>query len=136
MDLLSTAIIAALTAGAASGLTDTVKKAIIDGYEELKTLVGKKFGIGSDVADAIEKLQLKPYSPGRRQTLAEEMEAVDAPADPALLAAAQSLLALVRAVPVGQQHIQVARGVGIAQADRGSTSYTIVPDSTTGKTDE
>ena len=122
MEPITAAIIAALTAGAASGITEAAKKAISDGYSGLKALINKKFGGKSDVTDAIEKLQAKPESPGRQQTLAEELKAINASADPELLGAAQSLLELIKAVPHGDQHIQNAVGTGIAQADRGSTA--------------
>jgi hypothetical protein len=120
MEPITAAIIAALTAGAASGLTEAAKKVISDGYSGLKALINKKFGAKSDVTDAMEKLQAKPESPGRQQTLAEELKATNATADPELLGAAQSLLELIKAVPQGEQHIQNAVGTGIAQADRGS----------------
>jgi hypothetical protein len=122
MEPITAAIIAALTAGAASGVTEAAKKAISDGYSGLKALINKKFGGKSDVTDAIEKLQVKPESPGRQQTLAEELKAINASADPELLGVAQSLLELIKAVPQGEQHIQKAVGTGIAQADRGSTA--------------
>ena len=131
MEAITTAIIAALTAGAASGLTEAAKKSISDGYSGLKGLIKKKFGGESGVADAIEKLEAKPESAGRRQTLTEELTATDAAADSELLGAAQSLLELVRALPQGEQHIQTAIGTGIAQADRGSTaSVSFVPPPT------
>jgi hypothetical protein len=44
MEPITTAIIAALTAGAASGLTEAAKKSISDAYSGLKTLIKKKFG--------------------------------------------------------------------------------------------
>jgi hypothetical protein len=122
MDPVTVAIIAALSAGAKSGVTDAAKKAIVDGYEGLKALLKKKFGSNSDVADAIDKLQAKPDSPGRRETVAEELKAANADAQPELLCAAESLLELIKALPQGEQHIQVAHGTGIAQADRGSTA--------------
>jgi hypothetical protein len=122
MDPITAAIIAALTAGAASGLTETAKKAISDGYSGLKALISKKFAGKSDVTEAIDKLQAKPESPGRQQTLAEELKATNASADPELMGAAQSLLELIKALPQGKQHIQNAVGTGIAQADRGSTA--------------
>jgi hypothetical protein len=122
MDPITAAIIAALTAGAASCVTEAAKKAISDGYSGLKALISKKFGGKSDVTEAIEKLQAKPESPGRQQTLAEELKATNASADPELMGAAQSLLELIKALPQGDQHIQNAVGTGIAQADRGSTA--------------
>jgi hypothetical protein len=131
MEPITTAIIAALTAGAAGGLTEATKKSINDAYSGLKALIEKKFGAKSDVTDAIEKLESKPESLGRQQTLAEELKATNVSADPKLLGAAQSLLELIKALPQGEQHIQSAVGTGIAQADRGSTaSVSFVPPPT------
>jgi hypothetical protein len=126
MNPIATAMIAALSVGAASGVTDAAKKAIVDGYSELKTLIRDKFGSDSNVTDAIERLQAKPDSPGRQQTLAEELEGANACADPKLSAAAKSLLELVKALPPGDQHVQDANGFGIAQANHGSTATAIV----------
>jgi hypothetical protein len=122
MEPISTAIIAALTAGALSGVTESAKKAISDGYSGLKALLHKKFGGKPEVTDAIAKLEAKPDSPGRQQTLAEELKATNVSADPELVGAAQTLLELINALPQGEQHIQHAVGTGIAQADRGSTA--------------
>jgi hypothetical protein len=121
-DIVANAIVAALSAGAVAGTTDTAKSAIADAYEGLKSLIKKKFGHDSDSADAIDNLEAKPDSDGRKKTLAEELEAVNPASDPELVSAAQSLLALIKALPQGEKHIQVARGTGIAQADRGSTA--------------
>jgi hypothetical protein len=121
-DTVTNAIVAALSAGAVTGATDTAKKAIADAYEGLKSLVKKKFGGDSDAAEAIVKLEAKPDSDGRKQTLTEELKAVNAVSDPELVSAVQSLLELIRTLPQGEKHIQVSRGTGIAQADRGSTA--------------
>jgi len=126
MDPVTVAIIAALSAGATSGATDVSKKAIVDGYEALKTLLKKKFGDDSDATDAIDKLQARPDSLARRETVAEELQAVNAAADPELLHAAQSLLELVKALPQGEQYIQqIAQGTGIAQAGGGTATVTM-----------
>jgi hypothetical protein len=122
MDPITTAIIAALSAGAASAATDVAKKTIVDGYEGLKALLKKKFGSNSDAVDAIEKLQVKPESLPRREMLAEELKAVNASADPELSRAAQSLLELIKGLPDAGSHIQIAMGYANAVADRGSTS--------------
>ena len=119
MEPVTTAIIAALAAGAAGGITDVAKKAISDGYSGLKALISKKFGSNSEVSDALDKLQATPDSPKRQQTLAEELEATNASADPELLGAAQALLELIKGLPQGERHVQHAEGIGIALADRG-----------------
>ncbi len=121
-DTVTNAIVGALSAGAVTGATDTAKKAIADAYEGLKSLIKNKFGGDSDAAEAIDKLEAKPDSDGRKKTLTEELKAVNAVSDPELASAVQSLLELIRALPQGEKHIQFARGTGIAQADRGSTA--------------
>jgi hypothetical protein len=121
-DILANAIVAALSAGAVSGATDTAKSAIADAYSGLKSLIKKKFGSDSEASEAIEKLEAKPDSDGKKQVLAEALNAVNSTSDPELVSAAQSLLALIKALPQGEKHIQHAQGTGIAQADRGSTA--------------
>jgi hypothetical protein len=121
-EIVTNAIIAALSAGAVAGATDTAKSAVADAYQSLKSLIKKKFGDHSDVAEAIDKLEEKPDSGGRRQTVLEELQAINSTSDPELVSAAQSLFKLIRALPQGEKHIQVAQGTGIAQADRGSTA--------------
>jgi hypothetical protein len=136
MDPVTVAIIAAISAGSTSGVADATKKAIVDGYEGLKALLKKKFGTNSDAAEAIEKLQANPESPGRRETLAEELKMVNAAGEPELLNAAQALLKLIKDLPQGEQHIQVAYGTSIAQADRGSTATVNMFGPLTGKKDD
>src|SRR5437660_6583964 len=92
MDPITTAIVAVLSAGAISGLTDTTKTAITDGYNKLKDLLTKKHGAGSGVVQAIAQLETKPESQGRKDTLQEEIAAVKAEQDDEILAAAKQVL--------------------------------------------
>jgi hypothetical protein len=119
MDPITTAVIAAVAAGASSEVT---KKTIAESYDGLKALLKKKFGSDSDVAAAVEELEKKPDAKGRRQTVEDELEAVNAGADTELLAAAQALLDQIKTVPQVEQNVQIARGTGIAQAGHGSRS--------------
>jgi hypothetical protein len=121
-DIVVNAIIAALSAGAVAGAKDTAKSAIADAYQGLKSLIKKKFGSDSDAAEAIDKLEAKPESDVRRQTLAGELKAANSTSDAELVTAAQSLLSLIKALPQGEKHIRFAQGTGIAQADRGGTA--------------
>jgi len=122
MDPITAAIVAALSAGAISGLTDTAKKVIGDAYDGLKALLKKKFGNQSEVVKSVENLEAKPESPSRQGMLQEEVQAVQADQDPDLRQAAQALLEQIKAQPAGEQHIQNAIGSYIAQADHGSTA--------------
>ncbi|MGF6408360.1 hypothetical protein [Paraburkholderia sp. MM5482-R1] len=122
MDPVTTAITAALSAAASGATTEVAKKAISDSYEGLKGLLKKKYGSESDVAEALDKLDDKPDAKGRRQTVEDELEAVNAGADPELLAAARALLQQINAVPKAEQNVQIAHGTGIAQAAHGSNA--------------
>ncbi|GHP00134.1 hypothetical protein KSF_101810 [Reticulibacter mediterranei] len=53
MDPITTAIVAALTVGAAGGLTDTAKTVVGDAYQGVKALLTKKFGTKSAVVEAV-----------------------------------------------------------------------------------
>lgn len=122
MDPITTALTAALSAGAATGLTDAAKKAIADGYDGLKTLLHRKFGVNSEVARAIGNLEAKPDSGGRKGMLEEEVKASNSVDEPELVAAAQALLQLIEGLPQAEMHGQIAKGTGIAQAQDGSTA--------------
>lgn len=122
MDPITAAIVAAVSAGAVSGLTEVSKTAITDAYRELKALLIKKFGGESDVVHAVNEVEAKPNSVGRKATLQEEVAAVKADQDQEVLHAAQALLQLLQASTEGGQHVQTATGNYIAQADRGSSA--------------
>lgn len=121
MDPVTTAIIAALSAGVTTSTSEVGKKVIVDAYEALKTVIKQKFGIESDVVKAMEGVEAKPESAGRRETLKEEISAAKADQDPEILGVAKKLIEQISAQPNGGQHIQSAIGSYIAQGDRGST---------------
>ena len=84
MDPITTAIIEALA--------DLSKDAVKHGYNALKSTLKKKFGQDSDLVDAVDKLEKNSYSKGRKATLQEEIEAVNAHQDPEIIRLAQALL--------------------------------------------
>ena len=97
MDLITTAIVAALSAGAASGVTEVSKTAVTDAYQTLKGLLAKKFGTRSQVAQAIDRLEAEPGAAGHQEGLQQEIDTVNAEQDHEVIAAARHLLALVPA---------------------------------------
>lgn len=101
MDPITTAIVAALSAGAISGLTETSKTAITDAYARLKDLLTRKCGAKSDVVHALEQVELKPASAGRQATLGEELAAAHAEQDQEILAAAHHVLTLIQPQQAG-----------------------------------
>lgn len=78
MDPITAAIVAAIIAGVTAGATDVGQKIIVDAYEGLKGAIKAKFGAQSDLSMAIESVEDKPESEGRKATLQEEVEAVHA----------------------------------------------------------
>ena len=110
MDPVTTAIIAAVTAGLTSGVTETSKKAIVDAYEALKGLLKKRFGDTSEVVKSVQNQETRPETTRRQGTLKEEIEAVHADQDPEILKAAQELLKLINFQPNGGQYVQNVSG--------------------------
>jgi len=122
MDPVTTAIVAGIAAGA----TEIAKNAIVDAYGALKTIIKQKLGEKSELANAIESLENKPDSTGRKAMLQEEVTAAKADRDPEILAATQQLIDAIKDQPGGEKHIQTATGSYIAQADRGGTATVTV----------
>lgn len=147
MEPITTTLLAALIAGAAAAATEVTGQAIKDAYTSLKTLVVAKLDGQGDVKNAIHQVENKPDSLGRQDVLKEELEsAVKAnPAtadDPALMAKAQELIALLRqegklnaaAVQIIQSGSgAVASGAGAkAAGERGVVADTIQGPVATG----
>ncbi len=101
MDPITTAIIAALSAGATSGITDASKAAITDAYNALKNLLARKSGAKSEVIQAISSLEAKPASPARQATLQEEITTAALEQDREVVASAQQLLTLIQPQQAG-----------------------------------
>lgn len=97
MDPITTAIVAAL----ASLSKDVIK----DSYKALKSALKQKFGSESDLIAAVENLEKKPNSEGRKATLQEEVDNAKVNDDPELLQLAQDLLDKLKKQPGGQQVI-------------------------------
>ncbi|HVF59672.1 MAG TPA: hypothetical protein VNJ70_07680 [Thermoanaerobaculia bacterium] len=127
MEPITTALIAAAVAGVAK----MGEQAIADAYSGLKSLIRRKFGSDSEVAKAVEAVEAKPESEGRKATLAEELKAAKAEEDQELVEAARRLLEQIQAQPRGTQIVQQATGVNIAQAADHSTATVNVNQSKT-----
>lgn len=118
MDPVTNALIVAIAAGASK----IGEKAIIDSYEALKKLLSDKFGEDSEVAKAVDRLESKPESEGRKATLEEEILDGKADKDEDILKAAQEILDLLKSRSTGGQFVQQATGKYIAQAGQGGTA--------------
>ncbi len=97
MDVITTAIIAALAAIS----TDAIK----DSYNALKSALEKKFGSDSKVVDAVKELEENPDSKGRQDVLKEEVGKANVNDDKEIVQLAQDLLDKLKSEPEGQQII-------------------------------
>ena len=97
MDVITTAIVAALA--------NLSKDVIKETYNGLKSALKKKFGSESDLLDAVDKLEKKPDSEGRKATLQEEVEIARVNEDPEIVRLAQDLLEKFQEQPEAQQVI-------------------------------
>jgi hypothetical protein len=120
MDPLSAAIIAAVAAGLVKGAGEVSQKVLVDGYERLKALLGRRFGDRSEVVQAVQGLEARPDSPARRNLVVEEVQLSGAGNDEELLTVARDLLARIQEDPGPRASVQQAIGSYIAQADRQS----------------
>lgn len=86
-------IVAALATGAGAGVKDTASRAVKDAYAGLYDLVKRRFS-GRSVGETV-LVQHEKAPDVWRAPLSAELQAVNAAADPRIIAAAQQLLALV-----------------------------------------
>lgn len=98
MEPITTALVAALG--------KLAEPAVRDAYEGLKALLARKFGARHAVLEAVDQLEQKPDSAGRRATLQEEVGSSAAAGDPDVLAAAQRLLESVQRTAGGPVTVQ------------------------------
>ena len=105
MDIITTAIQAAIVLGITSGATEVAKTAVVDASNGLKALIRKKLGKENEVTKAISDLETKPNSTGRKVSLQEEVTAAKLDQDQEIVAAAKALIELIKASPTGQEVI-------------------------------
>ena len=105
MDPITTAIVLAL-----GKLSENV---ILDSYNALKAAIAYKCGLNSDIVKAIDELEKKPGSTGRKETLKEEIAAAEVSRDDEILNVAKSLLEKIEAQSDSKQTTQgIQRVVG------------------------
>ena len=98
MDTIFTAIV--------SSLGKLSEEVIKDAYNALKGIIIKKFGKKSDLTGAIENLEKKPDSTGRRETLKEEIVAAKADQDDEVIKVAEALIEKLEAQPGERTTVQ------------------------------
>jgi hypothetical protein len=122
MDPITVAIVAALATGVVSRSGEVGTKTIVDAYAVLKAVITRKVGIDSEVAKAVDALERKSDSAGRRSTLREEVEAAQLDQDPEVVRLAIALVEQVRELPGGPLIVQQATGSYNVSAGPDSTA--------------
>ena len=110
MDSVSLSISLALISGVASGLTETGKDAISDTYKALKKKLSEKFGKSSNIPKAINLLEESPDSKIIKDSLAKEIERVEANKDSEILKIAGLLIELLSKEKYASSNTQIING--------------------------
>ncbi len=93
------------------GVGKAGQTALVDAYQRLKLTLKCKFGDDSEVVEAVEKVEQKPNSQGRKGMLQEELEEARVDQDPEVRRLAQELLKQLQVQPGGKKHVQHAQGI-------------------------
>ena len=119
-----TLIVAALAAGAASGVTDTVSSAVKDAYASLKALVKKRFAGRPGAELVLAKHENAPQT--WRAPLTAELGEAGADRDPELVAAAQALMSLIDEAGsrAGKYTVDVRGAQGVQVGDHNTQNIT------------
>jgi hypothetical protein len=88
MDPITTAIVAALPALA----SDLVKSSVKDAYEGLKSVIRRKWGATSPLAESVSAMEASPKSKQQAAVLAENISAANATADAEVMKALVQLV--------------------------------------------
>jgi hypothetical protein len=114
-----TLIVAALVAGASTGLKDTATDAVKDAYHGLKELVQRKFGSHPKVEKALAEIEASPEAAG--EELRAGLTGTGADSDEELVRASQALLAEhdPEGTAAGRYDVQIGNAVYVAGEAKG-----------------
>jgi len=127
--ITTSALVAAIAAGAAAGAGDVASQAIRDAYTGLKTLIIRKFSDKPQVPPAIQLVEAQPDSEPYQQALEDTLEQVHAADDPDIVAQTQALLELLKESGLGETYMArlqgsgaIAQGPGAVAAGKGGVA--------------
>lgn len=117
-------IIAALVAGATTGITETATDAIKDTYAGFKALLLRRLKGEKDAAEKVEAVEAKPEAD--HSELAEHLKVAGADADEELVNAARRLLETVdpAGAQAGKYTVTVTGGKGVVVGDNANVTQT------------
>ena len=126
---VTTAVLAAIAAGATAGVTDTVKQEIGKGYTAPRRCWCAPSVTTARSSRRSTSWRKTPAPPAASRPPARMLTKRKAGTNPELIAAAEQVLARLQELPQGErQHIMQAIGSYIAMADRGATAKVTVLD--------
>lgn len=94
-----------ITLAITTALANLSQNVIKDAYTALKAALQDKFGVKSELVEAVDKLEQKPESKARQAILQEEVESSRADQDPDLLQVAKALIEQLKELPGGKVDI-------------------------------
>ena len=94
-----------ITLAITTALANLSQDVIKDAYAALKTALQHKFGVKSELVEAVDKLEQKPESKARQAMLQEEVANSGAGQDSDLLQVANVLIKQLRELPGGKVDI-------------------------------
>lgn len=117
-------IIAALTAGAVTGVRDTAGAAIKDSYGGLKALIRRRFGGNREATAELDLAERQPAL--ATEELRRHLQAIGAETDEELIMAAQAVLRLVdpAGAQIGKYDVRISGGKGIVVGDQATVTMT------------
>ena len=95
-----------ITLAITTALANLGQNVIKDAYNALKAALQDKFGVKSEVVEAVDKLEEKPKSKARQAVLHEEVERSKADQDPELVQVAKALIEQLKQLPGGKVDIK------------------------------
>lgn len=95
-----------ITMAVTTALANLGQNVIMDAYGALKAALQQKYGVESELAQAVDKLEEKPESKPRQAVLQEEVASSGADQDPELLQVAKSLMAQLKELPGSKDNIK------------------------------
>ena len=99
-----------ITLAITTALANLSQDMIRDAYTAFKAALQDKFGVNSDLVEAVDKLEQKPEPKARQAMLQEEVASSGAGQDPDLLQRANALIERLKQLSGGKKEILFWKG--------------------------
>ncbi len=106
--VITTAIVAAITTGLSNGVKETGKKLIVDSYARLKSKLFEKFGKDNKISKAIEEVEKEPEFEPHKAALKTRIEQSDMTEDSEVVSLIEELLTALNSLSPGQVNVHIS----------------------------